>query len=104
MGILLVISASLMYYCENPVQPDVFSSIPATMWWAIATLTTVGYGDIYPITPLGKLLASIIAVLGIGMFALPTAILGAGFVDEIQEIRKNNNQEITCPHCGRRIA
>ena len=104
MGILLVISASLMYYCENPVQPDVFSSIPATMWWAIATLTTVGYGDIYPITPLCKLFASIIAVLGIGMFALPTAILGAGFVDEIQEIRKNNNQEITCPHCGRRIA
>jgi len=100
MGLLLIVSASVLYYCENEAQPDVFSSIPATMWWAIATLTTVGYGDLYPVTFLGKFFASIIAVLGIGMFALPTGILGAGFVEAIQQKKADR---ITCPHCGREI-
>lgn len=99
MGILLVVSSTLLYYCENEVQPEVFSSIPATMWWAVATLTTVGYGDIYPITLLGRFLASIIAILGIGMFALPTGILGAGFIEAIQ--KKKEGTQI-CPHCGKR--
>jgi voltage-gated potassium channel len=101
MGLLLVVSSSLLYYCENEVQPDIFSSIPATMWWAIATLTTVGYGDMYPITLMGKFLAGIIAILGIGMFALPTGILGAGFVEAIQQ---NKVAEKTCPHCGKVIS
>ncbi len=100
MGLLLVLSSSLLFYCENAVQPDVFSSIPATMWWAVATLTTVGYGDMYPITLLGKFLASIIAVLGIGMFALPTGILGAGFVEAMQ---KKKEVIQVCPHCGKEI-
>jgi len=98
MVILLVISSSLMYYCESSIQPKVFSSIPATMWWAVATLTTVGYGDVYPITALGKLLGSVIAILGIGMFALPTGILGAGFIEEIQQEEKD-----VCPHCGKSL-
>lgn len=98
MAILLVVSASVLYYCENPVQPEVFSSIPATMWWAVATLTTVGYGDMYPTTLAGKLCASVIAMLGIGMFALPTGILGAGFVEEVQNAKDENN---VCPHCGK---
>lgn len=96
---LLVISASVLYYCENESQKDVFSSIPATMWWSVATLTTVGYGDMYPKTLLGKICASIISVLGIGMCALPTGILGAGFVEAIQ---KNRGPQ-TCPHCGKEI-
>jgi len=99
MGLLLVISSSLLYYCENPVQPDVFSSIPATMWWSVATLTTVGYGDMYPITIMGKICASIIAILGIGMFALPTAILGAGFMEELE----NRKSKEICPHCGKEL-
>ncbi|MEZ4397265.1 MAG: ion transporter [Candidatus Krumholzibacteriia bacterium] len=99
MALLLVLSASVLYFCENPHQPDVFSSIPATMWWSIATLTTVGYGDMYPVTVLGKVFASIIAILGIGMFALPTGILGAGFVDELQRSREEGD---VCPLCGRR--
>lgn len=99
LGLLLVVSSSLLYYCENAVQPDAFSSIPATMWWSVATLTTVGYGDMYPITIMGKLCASVIAILGIGMFALPTGILGAGFVEAIQ---KKKEQEI-CQHCGKKI-
>jgi voltage-gated potassium channel len=100
MALLLVFSSSLLYYCENAVQPDAFSSIPATMWWSVATLTTVGYGDIFPVTLLGKVFASVIAVLGIGMFALPTGILGAGFVEAIQ---KNKGRKSLCPHCGKEI-
>jgi voltage-gated potassium channel len=99
MGLLLVVSSSLLYYCENAAQPDIFSSIPATMWWSVATLTTVGYEDMYPITLMGKFFASIIAILGIGMFALPTGIIGAGFVEAIQKKKGGN----TCPHCGKEL-
>lgn len=98
--LLLVVSSSVLFYCENPVQPDVFSSIPATMWWAVTTFTTVGYGDIYPVTLLGKLFAGIVAILGIGMFALPTGILSAGFVEEVQRTKACSR---VCPHCGREI-
>lgn len=98
--LLLVVSSSVLFYCENPVQPDVFSSIPATMWWAVTTFTTVGYGDIYPVTLLGKLFAGIVAILGIGMFALPTGILSAGFVEEVQRAKASGR---ACPHCGREM-
>ena len=98
--LLLVISSSLMYDVENPGQPEIFSSIPAAMWWGVATLTTVGYGDIYPITVVGKMLGAVIAILGIGIVALPTAIIGAGFIEEMQ---RNKNEKFSCPHCGRDI-
>ncbi|TRX50640.1 ion transporter [Fulvivirga sp. M361] len=87
--IMLILASSLMYYIEHEVQPDTFTSIPATMWWAIATLTTVGYGDVYPVTALGKLLASTIAILGIGVFALPTGIIATSFERELSERDKN---------------
>lgn len=95
-GLLLVIAASLMYYAEGSAQPEAFSSIPETMWWAIATLTTVGYGDVYPVTGLGRFLGAWVAVLGIGLFALPTAILGSGLMEELG--RRAGRR--TCPHCG----
>ncbi len=95
--ILAVVSASLMFYAENEAQPKAFSSIPAAMWWAVATLTTIGYGDVYPVTVIGKFMASIIAVLGIGMFALPTGILGSGFMEELDKDKKPRQ----CPHCGK---
>ena len=98
--ILLVISSCLVYFSENAAQPDRFTSIPATMWWAIATLTTVGYGDLYPITPLGKLAGALVAITGIGMFALPTGILGAAFVEALSK-ENARTQETSCPHCGR---
>lgn len=98
MMFLLIISAAFLYYAEYYAQPERYSSIPASLWWAVTTLTTLGYGDVYPITPLGKVLASIIAILGIGMFALPTGILGSGFVEEIQ---KRNSKKQICPHCGK---
>ncbi len=98
--ILLVIASSLMYFVENEAQPNVFSSIPSAMWWGVATLTTVGYGDVYPVTPMGKFLGAIIALLGIGIFALPAGILASGFSEEIS---KRENREKICPHCGKRI-
>jgi voltage-gated potassium channel len=97
--VLIVISSSLIYFVERDAQPEAFSSIPAAMWWSVATLTTVGYGDIYPVTPVGKVLASVIAVLGIGLFALPAGILGSGFVEKYREKR----QPLTCPHCGKNL-
>jgi len=96
--VLLIITAGVMYYVENPAQPQAFSSIPASMWWAVAALTTVGYGDIYPITPLGKLLGGVVAVMGVGLFGLPAGILAAGF---IEEIRSRHRKVHTCPHCGK---
>ena len=98
---LLVISSSLMYFAEHDDQPDTFASIPATMWWSVVTLTTVGYGDTYPVTAIGQTIAAIIAILGIGMFALPAGILGAGFVDALESRRKEENG-LTCPHSARR--
>lgn len=100
LGVLLVLASSLMYYAEGAAQPEKFSSIPASMWWAIATLTTVGYGDTVPITILGKLLGSVIAVLGIAIFALPTAILSGGFAEEL---RNQKHEQTECPHCGAKI-
>lgn len=98
LGLLLVVSASLMYFVEHEAQPRVFSSIPAAMWWAVVTLTTVGYGDVYPITGWGKLWGSIIALIGIGLFALPAGVLAAGFSDEVAKRRAK--ESIKCPHCG----
>ncbi len=98
--ILLIFSSSLMYFVEREAQPDKFSSIPAALWWGIATLTTIGYGDIYPVTVLGKILGGIIAILGIGLFALPAGILASGFAGEIQ---KKDRKERKCPHCGQII-
>ena len=98
--ILLVVAASLMYYAEHDAQPKTFSSIPAAMWWAAATLTTVGYGDAYPVTPIGKVMAAVVAMLGIGMFALPTGILGAAFLEDLDSRKKDQR----CPHCGKEIA
>ncbi|MFL5788314.1 MAG: ion transporter [Flavisolibacter sp.] len=96
--ILIIVASSAMYFVEHDAQPDKFSSIPETMWWSVATLTTVGYGDIYPITVLGKTLTSVISILGIGMFALPAGILASGFSDQLK--KKNNH---CCPNCGHEL-
>lgn len=99
--IMLIFSGSLMYLVENEAQPDKFPDIPSSLWWGIATLTTVGYGDVFPITPLGKLLGGAIAFLGIGIFALPTGILASGFAEQIK--KKYEQRCIECPHCGKEI-
>lgn len=91
-------TAVLLYTVEHTAQPDKFSSIPATLWWAVVTLTTIGYGDIAPITPLGKVLTSVIAIFGIGIFALPTAILTAAILDAGSTLSGR------CPHCQSELA
>ena len=102
LGVLVVVASSLMYFMEHPAQPDKFSSIPAAMWWSVMTLTTVGYGDIYPITTLGKLLGAIIALIGIGFFALPAGVLAGAFAEELAKQRAGASPK-TCPHCGKAI-
>jgi voltage-gated potassium channel len=104
-SVLLVVVSSLMYFVENSVQPDQFSSIPAAMWWGVATLTTVGYGDIYPVTTLGRTLGALIAILGIGMFALPAGILASGFAEYIEKRKElPMSPPLVCPHCGKSLS
>jgi voltage-gated potassium channel len=98
--VLLILASSLMYYVESSAQPEAFPSIPAAMWWGVATLTTIGYGDVYPVTGLGRLLGSIIGILGIGLFGLPAGILAGGLA---HEIAKKHAAPAVCPHCGEPI-
>jgi voltage-gated potassium channel len=100
--LFLLISAFLMYHVENPVQPDKFPDIISSIWWAIATLTTIGHGDIYPITTMGKIISGVVAVFGIGLIALPTGIISAGFVEKINQ-SKNDKKSNICPHCGKEL-
>jgi voltage-gated potassium channel len=102
--LLLVLSSVLMYNAEHAAQPEMFFSIIHTMWWAVATLTTVGYGDIYPVTEIGKILAALIAIIGIGIVAIPTGIIAAGFTEAIDH--KEDQEETLkkyCPYCGKSV-
>lgn len=83
--IMIIIAAAGVYVVENKAQPEVFSSIPASMWWAVVTLTTVGYGDVTPITPLGRFLGALITILGVGLAALPAGILANGLAYELRQ-------------------
>jgi voltage-gated potassium channel len=80
--VLLLFASTAAYFLERDAQPDKFGSVPAAAWWALATLTTVGYGDIVPVTPFGKLLGGLVMLLGVGMIALPVAIIATGFSQE----------------------
>lgn len=95
---LLVIFSSMMYMAEHEAQPDKFSSIPESMWFGIITMTTVGYGDVSPVTTMGKFAAASLALVGVAMFALPTGIIAAGFSAQMQ--KKQRVVSPVCPHCG----
>jgi voltage-gated potassium channel len=100
--IMLVVVSSVMFYLERDYQPEIFSSIPHTMWWGVATLTTIGYGDMVPITMYGKLFGSIVALIGLAMFALPAAILTSGFTEHMREEKLKHEMRKAvrkCPHC-----
>ena len=84
-GAQLYVSAMLLYFIEGENNPQSFGSITRSLWWAVVTLTTVGYGDVYPTTVLGRVVAGIVAVTGIGIVALPTAILASSFAEEFRE-------------------
>ena len=95
---LLIISSCLIYFTEHTAQPEQFSSIPHTFWWSLITLTTVGYGDMIPVTTVGKALTGVILLSGVALFALPAGIITAGFLDEFK--RSKLHADHTCPHCG----
>jgi voltage-gated potassium channel len=97
MVLCIYASAAILYQLEHSSQPNVFASIPETLWWAMTTLTTIGYGDMVPITPMGKLFGGLISVFGIGVFALPTAIVTAAIV----EAGASDVPVAKCKHCGK---
>ena len=101
---LMVISSVLMYDAEHEAQPEVFDNAFSGLWWAIATITTVGYGDIYPVTIVGRVMSAIIALLGIGLIAVPTGIITAGFSEQISQKRQAEEDEKEfCPYCGKKL-
>ncbi|MDI3324040.1 ion transporter [Pontibacterium granulatum] len=85
---LIIVAASLTYFAEHDAQPEAFSSIPAAMWWAIVTMTTVGYGDVIPVTIFGKMLAAVISIMSLGIVALPAGILASGFNEALSQRRR----------------
>ena len=92
-AVLMLLASTDMYLAERDAQPERFGSIPRAMWWAVVTLTTVGYGDVYPVTAAGRMLGAVVAIIGIGVVAVPTGILGAGFTEAIREDRKQRRRE-----------
>ena len=101
-GLLMLIASLIMYNVEHEAQPEAFNNVFQALWWSVATLTTVGYGDIYPITVPGKVLSTVIALLGIGLVAVPTGIITAGF-SEIIDGEEQGDEKKFCPYCGHKI-
>lgn len=94
MSVLVIMSASIMYGLEHEAQPDAFDSIPSAIWWSVVTMTTVGYGDVTPVTFLGKFISIFIMLLGVGIVALPAAMLAAKFGDELKTRKQLLEREI----------
>lgn len=95
MAMFVYLSASLLYQIEHERQPEVFSSIPASFWWASVTFNTIGYGDMVPLTRLGRLFAALVSVFGVGVFALPTAIVIAAIIES-----SASGTAYVCEACG----
>ncbi len=90
--ILVLTITPLVYFAEKDAQPEVFSSMGATMWWAIITFTTVGYGDMFPVTILGRILTSFVSFLGIAFYAIPGSIFTSALLEKINEKKKRSKQ------------
>ena len=90
---LVIVSSTMLYIVEGGIQPEAFGSIPRAMWWSIATLTTVGYGDVYPVTALGRLFAALTALMGICLIAMPAGIFASAFSDALEERRREEGRE-----------
>lgn len=97
--LILLVSSILMYEIESQAQPDVFENVFSAFWWAVATLTTIGYGDIYPITALGKMLAGVIALTSIGLIAVPTSTIAASFIKQMG----SKETKTLCENCQNKI-
>ncbi|MBQ1884457.1 MAG: ion transporter [Bacteroidales bacterium] len=115
--IVMIIASFLMFYAENKAQPEHFPNVLSCIWWSIVTLTTVGYGDVFPITGIGRFIGGVIAFLGIGLVALPTGIISAGFLEKLNQNNKDKNSDKNdnsncqhtsdhqkyCPYCGHKL-
>ncbi len=99
--IFVTLSGCIVYFVEHPAQPEVFTTIPNAIYWAVITVTSVGYGDIVPITTVGKIMTTTISILGLGVYALPAGIVTAGFLEEMRSHKKAKNKY--CPHCGEEL-
>ena len=101
---VMLFSAIIMYTVENPVQPEQFPNVISSLWWAICTLTTVGYGDVYPVTTVGRFFAAVISLVGIGIIAIPTGIIAGGFSSAISSRDKQpEDPKKYCPYCGHKL-
>ncbi|RKF21750.1 ion transporter [Altericroceibacterium spongiae] len=92
-GTVLLIAATALFWAEGDVQPEAFGSVPRALWWAIITVTTIGYGDVTPITPLGKIFASLVALSSVMLVAMPTGIVAAAFSDAMRRHRRTMAQK-----------
>ncbi|MFC5973200.1 ion transporter [Halomarina salina] len=97
--VTLVLSSTVMYVLERGAQPETFSSIPATLWWGVVTLTTVGYGDVYPVTTLGRVFGGAVAVVGVGLVALPAGIIGEGLIEATNERGREGSEDGRAGRC-----
>ncbi len=104
-AVIIFIAGIIMYTAENEAQPEAFPNVLASLWWAVNALTTVGYGDVYPVTVTGKFFASILSVIGVGVIAIPAGIIAAGFLKAIENNADSEKTSATviCPHCGKQI-
>lgn len=103
--LITLISSVLVYNIEKEVQPEVFDNVFSGMWWAIITVTSIGYGDMYPITPMGKLISAIVGIVGIISVAILTGVISAGFIDVANSKKeKKEDKKHFCPYCGKKIS
>lgn len=92
--VILVTVSSLMYLLEHPAQPSVFADVPSAMWWGVVTMTTLGYGDMVPVTVMGRMLGGLTALIGIAMIALPAGILASGFTEQMRLRREDYREDV----------
>ena len=100
--VFIITTSVLIYTLEHEAQPDVFKNAFSGIWWSVTTITTIGYGDVYPMTFLGQALNSVMAILSVGLVAVPTGIISVGFIEEMRqrEISAGGGRHTYCPHCG----
>ena len=92
-GAILLVAATMLYWLEGDVQPDKFGSVPRSMWWAVVTMTTIGYGDAFPVTAAGKMAAATLAVIGVGLIALPAGLMAGALSNVMKEPAKEAKAE-----------
>ena len=105
-GLLMLVSSLVIYAAEHDAQPEAFKNAFSGLWWAVTTLSTVGYGDIYPVTVVGRIFGAVLALLGVAAVAVPTGIISSGLIERVtsKADSQEGSQKITyCPHCGKRI-